>query len=97
MTVTAVLAEDEAPQRLELRALLGELWPDLSILAECADGPQALEAMQRYRPQVAFLDIRMPGASGMDVARAVGGETHIVFITAYEEFAVQALLAAEML
>lgn len=90
MTVTAVIAEDEAPQRAELRAILAELWPDLLVLAECADGTAALVAVKRHRPDVAFLDIRMPGASGLDVARAAGSQAHIVFITAFDEFAVQA-------
>ena len=61
---TAIIGEDETPQRQELRALLAELWPELSIVAECEDGLTALEALEQHRPQVAFLDIRMPGMSG---------------------------------
>ena len=86
----AILAEDELPQRQELRALLGELWPDLDVVAECADGLAALEALRRYRPDVAFLDIRMPGVGGLEVARAAGPGCHVIFITAYEEYALRA-------
>ena len=87
---TAIIAEDETPQRQELRALLGELWPELSIVAECEDGLSALDAIQQHRPQVAFLDIRMPGVSGLEVARAAGARCQVIFITAYEEYALRA-------
>jgi DNA-binding LytR/AlgR family response regulator len=88
-SVTALLAEDEAPQRAELRRMLGELWPELTVV-ECEDGLAALEAMESHRPQVAFLDIRMPGVTGLEVARAAGVDVHVVFTTAYDEYAVQA-------
>ena len=87
---TAIIAEDETPQREELRALLSELWPELNIVAECEDGLDALEALQQHRPQVAFLDIRMPGVSGLEVARAAGAQCQVIFITAYEEYALRA-------
>ncbi len=87
---TAIIAEDETPQREELRALLHELWPELNTVAECEDGLGALEALQQHRPQVAFLDIRMPGVSGLEVARAAGAHCHVIFITAYEEYALRA-------
>lgn len=87
---TAIIAEDETPQRQELRTLLGELWPELSIVAECEDGLSALDALQQHRPQIAFLDIRMPGVSGLEVARAAGAQCHVIFITAYEEYALRA-------
>jgi DNA-binding LytR/AlgR family response regulator len=87
---TAILAEDELPQRQELRALLGELWPDLAIVAECEDGLAALEALEQHRPQIAFLDIRMPGVSGLEVARAAGTQCQVIFITAFEEYALKA-------
>lgn len=69
---TAIIAEDELPQRQELRALLVDLWPELNVVAECEDGLSALEALERHRPQLALLDIRMPGVSGLEVARAAG-------------------------
>jgi DNA-binding LytR/AlgR family response regulator len=87
---TAVIAEDELPQRQELRALLAELWPELEVVAECEDGLAALQALEEYRPQVAFRDIRMPGISGLEVARAVGDHCQVIFVTAYEEYALRA-------
>ncbi len=87
---TALIAEDEAPQRLALRRLLASLWPELEIVAECGDGLAALAALELRRPQIAFLDIRMPGASGFDVAERACHTAHIVFTTAYEEHAVRA-------
>ena len=87
---TAIIAEDEAPQRQELRSLLAELWPELNVVAECEDGLSALEALEQHHPQVAFLDIRMPGVSGLEVARAAGSQCHVIFITAYEEYALRA-------
>jgi DNA-binding LytR/AlgR family response regulator len=87
---TAVIAEDELPQRQELRALLAELWPELHVVAECEDGLAALDAIGQHRPQVAFLDIRMPGVSGLEVARAAGVDCQVIFITAYEEYALRA-------
>lgn len=89
--VTALLAEDEAPQRVALQALLLEAWPGLEIVAACEDGIAAMEAVARHRPAVAFLDIRMPGVGGLDVARAVvaaGGL--VVFTTAFDEYAIRA-------
>ncbi len=87
---TALIAEDEQPQRQELRALLGELWPELDVVAECEDGLAALQALEQYRPRVAFLDIRMPGVSGLEVARAAGPDCQVIFITAFEEYALRA-------
>jgi DNA-binding LytR/AlgR family response regulator len=87
--ITTIVAEDEAPQRAHLCALLAEIGPDFRVAAECSDGIEALEALATHRPQVIFLDIRMPGASGLDVARAASG-AHIIFTTAYEEYALQA-------
>ena len=87
---TAIIAEDELPQRRELRAMLAELWPELNILAECDDGLAALQALEDHQPSVAFLDIRMPGVSGLEVARAAGTQCQVIFITAYEEYALRA-------
>jgi DNA-binding LytR/AlgR family response regulator len=92
-SLTALIAEDEAPQRRELCAMLADLWPELTITAICEDGPGALEAWTASPPDIAFLDIRMPGLSGLQVARQAGGNAHIVFITAYDEFAVKAFEA----
>lgn len=93
MTFTALIAEDEAPQRQELRAMLAELWPELTVIAECEDGLDALEAWSARPPNVAFLDIRMPGLSGLEVARQAPETAQIVFVTAYDEFAIKAFEA----
>ncbi|HTY93614.1 MAG TPA: LytTR family DNA-binding domain-containing protein [Steroidobacteraceae bacterium] len=85
----ALVAEDELPQRRRLCELLGELWPELEVIAECGDGLAALEALTAQRPDVAFLDIRMPGLTGLEVARAAGA-TQVVFTTAYEAHALDA-------
>ena len=87
---TAIIAEDETPQRQELRALLAELWPELNVVAECEDGLSALEALEEHCPQLAFLDIRMPGVSGLEVARTAGAQCHVIFVTAYDEYALRA-------
>jgi DNA-binding LytR/AlgR family response regulator len=87
---TAIIAEDELPQREELRTLLAALWPELTVVAECADGLAALEMLEQHRPDVAFLDIRMPGVSGLEVARAVRPPGQVIFTTAYEEYALRA-------
>jgi DNA-binding LytR/AlgR family response regulator len=91
---TAIIAEDETPQRRALLTMLANAWPELEIVAACEDGIAAIEAALRHRPTIAFLDIRMPGVSGLDVARALSAAgTHIVFTTAYDEYAVRAFEA----
>ena len=87
--VVGILAEDELPQRVELRRMLAQLWPELH-LHECDDGVAALECLAEVRPQVVFLDIRMPGIGGLEVAKAIDSSAQIVFTTAYDEYAVQA-------
>lgn len=88
-----VVAEDERDQRDQLVRLIRSLWPQAQIVAECADGTDALAALNRHQPEALFLDIRMPGTSGMDVARAASGRAHVVLMTAYEEYAVRAFEA----
>ena len=90
---TCVVAEDEALLREALVAQLHAAWPALRIVAECEDGASALEALAEHRPDVAFLDIRMPGLSGLEVAQAAAGaspRTQIVFVTAYDQYAIDA-------
>lgn len=87
---TAILAEDEVPQRAELERFLREVWPELVVVARCEDGLSALEALQANKPDVAFLDIRMPGIGGLELARRIEPPTQIVFVTAYAEHAVKA-------
>jgi len=86
----AVIAEDEAVLRDDLRARVAALWPELEIRAQVADGHAALVALELHRPHVLFLDIQMPGLSGMEVARWASGRCHVVFVTAHDEFAVAA-------
>jgi DNA-binding LytR/AlgR family response regulator len=86
----AVIAEDEAVLREELHAQVTALWPDLSICASVADGHAALAALEAHRPHVLFLDIQMPGLSGIEVARHASGRCHVAFVTAHDEFAVTA-------
>jgi DNA-binding LytR/AlgR family response regulator len=89
-TLTAIIAEDEGAQRAELRAALAELWPELQIVAECEDGLAALEAVEFHRPAVAFLDICMPGISGLAVARMASAYAHVVMTTAFDQHALEA-------
>jgi DNA-binding LytR/AlgR family response regulator len=91
--VTAIIADDEDLPRKELRRMLAELWPDLEIVAESEHGADALEAIYTHAPDIAFLDIRMPGMSGLDVANAVKGRCHAVFTTAYDNHAIAAFAA----
>jgi len=90
---TAIVAEDEALLRDALVARLREAWPELQILAECEDGASAVDALAEHQPDVAFLDIRMPGLTGLEVAAAsaqLSPATRIVFVTAYDQHAVDA-------
>jgi len=87
---TAIIADDEYLQRQELRRMLGKAWPELVIVDECEDGSDALDSIVRNQPDIAFLDIRMPGLSGLDVARATEGKSSIVFVTAYDIHAIDA-------
>jgi DNA-binding LytR/AlgR family response regulator len=87
---TALVAEDETVLREELCAHLHALWPTLEIVAQAANGLEALDLMVRHRPAVLFLDIQMPGLTGIEVARQAERGMHIVFITAYDAHAVAA-------
>lgn len=86
----AVIAEDEANLREELREALAVVWPELEVCAEAEDGVQALRALKQQAPDVIFLDIQMPGLTGLDVARQASGKCHVVFVTAYDNYAVSA-------
>lgn len=86
----AVIAEDESSLREQLRETLLDVWPGLEICAEAQDGLEALEALQRHGPDVLFLDIQMPGLSGLEVAKHASGRCHVVFVTAYDNHAVTA-------
>ena len=91
--IKCVVAEDEALLRESLVQLLGQVWPELEIVAACEDGGSALEAIAAHRPEVVFLDIRMPGLSGLEVASSLleaGIRTEVVFVTAYDQYAIDA-------
>jgi DNA-binding LytR/AlgR family response regulator len=96
--VRAVLADDERLMRDQLRARLAEVWPDLQLVAEARNGLEAVQLVEQHRPEIVFLDIRMPGLTGVEAARqimqmAVGPDEwlpEIVFITAYDQYAVEA-------
>ena len=91
--VTAVIAEDEALLRGALLEQLRNAWPELQVVAECEDGASALEAIDAHQPNVAFLDIRMPGLGGLEVAAAstrASPRTQVVFVTAYDQYAIDA-------
>ncbi|MEO8312045.1 MAG: LytTR family DNA-binding domain-containing protein [Caldimonas sp.] len=87
---TAVIAEDEKLLAGEIREELAKLWPELDVRAVVHDGHQALRAIEEHRPDVVFLDIQMPGPNGIEIARFTGSRSHVVFITAYNQYAVQA-------
>jgi DNA-binding LytR/AlgR family response regulator len=88
--VTAMLAEDEPLVRAEIRHSLQRLWPELAIRAEVADGIEALAALERITPDIVFLDIHMPGINGLEVAQRISGRAHVVFISAFDHYAVTA-------
>ena len=87
---TALIADDEPMMRAQLKARLVAAWPELEIVAEAHNGEEALALFDETRPDIAFLDIRMPVRSGIDVARELAGRGHVVFVTAYDEYAVAA-------
>ena len=87
---TAVIAEDEPLLRGELKDALADLWPELEVVAEAASGAEAIRALGEVEPSVLFLDIEMPGMNGLDVARGASGKCHVVFVTAFDEYAVAA-------
>lgn len=87
---TAIIAEDEPLLRDGLRDALAALWPELEIRAFAENGVEAIRALSDGVPDVLFLDIQMPGASGLEVARIASGKCHVVFVTAYDKYAVAA-------
>ena len=87
---TALIAEDEPLMRERLLAALKQVWPELVISGIAKNGVEAIELWNTHRPDIAFLDIRMPGKTGLEVAAEIGDAGHVVFITAYDEYAVRA-------
>jgi DNA-binding LytR/AlgR family response regulator len=90
MTITAVIADDEPFALAGLVDALVQVWPELKVVATARDGPEAFHAIQAHQPTLAFLDIRMPGMTGLQVAEALGGQTIVVLVTAYDNYALTA-------
>ena len=89
-TVRILIAEDEAPIRKEFAELLSTAWPEAKLVGASQDGINALAMFNELKPDVVFLDIRMPGMNGLDVAKEIGSRAFIVFTTAYDEYAIAA-------
>jgi DNA-binding LytR/AlgR family response regulator len=87
---TALVADDEPLLREELAELLSAAWPSLRVVASARNGREAVELFEQHQPAVCFLDVQMPGMSGIEAARHIGRRAHIVFVTAFEQYAVQA-------
>jgi DNA-binding LytR/AlgR family response regulator len=87
---TAIIADDEPLLREGLRAALAQAWPELEIAAQAANGAEAVRAVHELRPAFAFLDIEMPVMNGLEAARAIGEHAHVVFVTAYDRYALEA-------
>jgi DNA-binding LytR/AlgR family response regulator len=87
---TALIADDEPLLRGTLTRLLGTAWPELEVVAQARNGREAIEMYEAKKPDVCFLDVHMPGLTGVDAARKIGRGAHLVFVTAYDQYAVQA-------
>jgi DNA-binding LytR/AlgR family response regulator len=86
----ALIADDEPLLRDALERLLAKAWPELSIIARARNGREAIDLFEAHRPDVCFLDVQMPGKSGVEAASAIGRRAHVVFVTAYDQYAVEA-------
>ncbi len=87
---TALIADDEPLLRTELTRLLAAAWPELRVVAQARNGREAIDLFDAHRPSVCFLDVQMPGATGVEAARHIGRRAHVVFVTAYDQYAVEA-------
>ena len=87
---TALIADDEPLLREELTRLLAEAWPALEIVAPARNGREAVEMFEALQPDVCFLDVHMPGVSGVEAARQIGRRAHLVFVTAFDQYALKA-------
>lgn len=90
MIPKAIIADDEKELRTYLKRMLAGIWPELDICGEAVNGKEALKLIDDFAPHIAFLDIKMPGLSGLDVAKKIAGVCRIVFITAFDKYAVEA-------
>ena len=89
----ALIADDEPLLREELRELLSQAWPELEVVAQARNGREAVEQFEALEPEVCFLDVHMPGLTGVEAARHIGRRAHLVFVTAYDQYALQAFAA----
>lgn len=87
---TALVADDEPLLREALALQLAKVWPELEVVAQARNGRETLDLFEAKRPDVCFLDVHMPGMSGLDAANQIGRRAHLVFVTAYDHYAVQA-------
>lgn len=87
---TALIADDEPLLRDALARQLAHAWPELAVVAQARNGREAVRLFEEQRPDVCFLDVHMPGLSGIEAAQRIAGRTHLVFVTAYDHYAVQA-------
>jgi len=87
---TAIIADDERMMRDQLRSRLEQVWPELEILAEAKNGEEAIQLVAEHQPDLIFLDIRMPLKTGLEAAKEIGNQAHVVFITAYDQYAIEA-------
>jgi DNA-binding LytR/AlgR family response regulator len=86
----ALIADDEPLLRAELQGLLAQAWPELQVVAQARNGREALALFEAHTPEVCFLDVQMPGLSGVEAARLIGRRAHLVFVTAFDQYALQA-------
>jgi DNA-binding LytR/AlgR family response regulator len=87
---TALIADDEPLLRKSLTRMLAAAWPELNVVAQARNGREAVEQFEALLPDICFLDVHMPGLSGVEAAQMIGRRAHLVFVTAYSEYAVQA-------
>ena len=87
---TALVADDEPLLRQALSRMLAATWPELVIVAEARNGREAIDRFEEHHPDICFLDVQMPGKTGVDAAQHIGRRAHMVFVTAYDKYAVQA-------
>jgi DNA-binding LytR/AlgR family response regulator len=90
MKAHALIADDEPMLRDELAALLARAWPQLEIVAQARNGREAVALFEAQAPDVCFLDVQMPGVSGIEAAQRIGRRAHLVFVTAFDQYALQA-------
>src|SRR5450830_1231158 len=90
MNTSILIAEDEPLMRERLQMLLAQAWPEAQVVLVAENGNDAWDGFLEHEPDVVFLDIRMPGLSGLEVAERIGRRSHVVFVTAYDQYAVDA-------